>query len=414
MADTYVWSFSDGKTSNSANPIHTFTNTELDPAEFPVEMIATSIYGCKDTLERPVTVFPAPIAKFLAQPKKQVYPNATVTIANQTNDGYWDFHWELGDGNTFQTTSFDPFNHTYIWDPFDMSTKSYIIALFVSNEYCNDSITQEVTITSPVPEAELFSEVAGCEPFRVQFYNSSLYAHSYRWDFDDGAYSSDPEPVHTFMDHGTYDVQLVAMGDGGNDTIWQRIEVIQNPVAYFDLVSTHIHIPEEPLEVINTSELADFYMWHFGDGHTSNAFEPVHYYNEAGMYDITLAVTRNTQPQCYDTLTLNNALRVDENCKIVFPNAFMPNISGPIGGEYEVGNPSTQIFHPVHEGIDLYALEIYNRWGELIYRSDDINVGWDGYVQGKLSKMDVYVWKVTGRCTNGKSIIMAGDVTLYR
>ena len=414
LADTYVWSFSDGKTSNSANPIHTFTNTELDPAEFPVEMIATSIYGCKDTLERPVTVFPAPIAKFLAQPKKQVYPNATVTIANQTNDGYWDFHWELGDGNTFQTTSFDPFNHTYIWDPFDMSTKSYIIALFVSNEYCNDSITQEVTITSPVPEAELFSEVAGCEPFRVQFYNSSLYAHSYRWDFDDGAYSSDPEPVHTFMDHGTYDVQLVAMGDGGNDTIWQRIEVIQNPVAYFDLVSTHIHIPEEPLEVINTSELADFYMWHFGDGHTSNAFEPVHYYNEAGMYDITLAVTRNTQPQCYDTLTLNNALRVDENCKIVFPNAFMPNISGPIGGEYEVGNPSTQIFHPVHEGIDLYALEIYNRWGELIYRSDDINVGWDGYVQGKLSKMDVYVWKVTGRCTNGKSIIMAGDVTLYR
>ena len=414
LADTYVWSFSDGNTSASASPLNTFSNIEVDPVEFNVQMTATSIYGCKDSVEREVTVFPSPIAKFTALPKKQVYPNTTITLNNQTNNGYWDFHWELGDGNTFQTTSFDPFNHSYIWDLNDMSTKTYVVALFASNEHCDDMITQEVTITSPVPEAEVFSDAAGCEPFKVQFYNSSLYAHSYIWDFDDGGYSSEPEPEHTFVDHGIYNVQLIAIGDGGRDTIWQRIEVIQNPVANFNLVSTHIHIPQEPLEVINASELADFYMWHFGDENTSNAFEPVHYYTEAGMYDITLAVTRDTQPQCFDTLMLKNALRVDETCKIVFPNAFMPNIAGPIGGEYEVGNPSTQIFHPVHEGIDVYALEIYNRWGELIFRSDDINVGWDGYVQGKLSKMDVYVWKVTGRCTNGKSIIMAGDVTLYR
>jgi PKD repeat protein len=414
LASSYVWNFSDGNTSTSASPLHTFTNDEMDPVVFPVEMIATSIYGCKDTLERPVTVFPAPIAKFIALPKTQAYPNATITLTNQTNPGYWDFHWEFGDGNNLQTQLFDPFTHTYIWDPNDMSTKTYVVALFASNEHCSDMVTQEVTITSPIPEAEVVSELSGCEPFTVQFYNNSLYAHSYHWDFDDGGYSSDPEPVHTFMDYGIYNVQLVAIGDGGRDTTWQRIEVIQNPLANFELVSTHIHIPEEPLEVINLSELADFYMWHFGDGNTSNAFEPVHYYTEAGMYDITLIVIRDTQPQCFDTLTLSNALRVDETCKIIFPNAFMPNISGPIGGAYEVGNPSTQIFHPVHEGIDVYALEIYNRWGELIYRSDDINVGWDGYVQGKLSKMDVYVWKVTGRCTNGKSIIMAGDVTLYR
>ncbi len=414
LADTYVWDFSDGEKSTSANPLHTFSNEDANPVEFPVEVIATSIYGCSDTVARPVTVFPAPVAKFTALPKKQVYPNATIMLNNHTNPGYWDFHWEFGDGNTFETTEFDPFTHTYIWDPNDMSTKTYVVALFASNEYCNDMITQEVTITSPVPEADVVSETAGCEPFTVQFSNNSLYAHTYKWDFDDGGYSSHPEPLYTFIDHGIYNVQLIAIGDGGRDTTWHNIEVIQNPTAGFELISTHIHIPEEPLEVINHSELADFYMWQFGDGNTSNALEPVHYYTEAGMYDITLTVTRDTDPQCHDTLTLNNALRVDETCKIVFPNAFMPNISGPIGGDYEVGNPSTQIFHPVHEGIDVYALEIYNRWGELIYRSDDINVGWDGYVQGKLSKMDVYVWKVTGRCTNGKSIIMAGDVTLYR
>lgn len=414
LADSYFWNFSDGETSTSANPQHTFYNDEVDPFIHTAELTATSIYGCTDTVSHNVTVYPAPVAKFTALPKKQTYPDATITLTNHTNPGYWDFIWEFGDGNNLNTVSFDPFTHTYIWDPNDMSTKTYVVALFASNEYCDDMYTQEVTITSPVPQADLSSELAGCEPFTVQFYNNSLYAHSFRWDFDDGGVSSHPEPEHTFMDHGLYNVMMIAIGDGGRDTIYHLIEVHQNPTADFELVSPHIHIPSEPLEVINQSELADFYWWDFGDGGTSNVFEPIYYYREAGIYDITLIVTRDTYPQCHDTLTLNNVLRVDENCRIIFPNAFMPDINGPSGGHFDLSNPSTQIFHPVYEGIQEYALEIYNRWGEFIYRSDDINIGWDGYVNGKLSKMDVYVWKVTGRCTNGKKINMAGDVTLYR
>lgn len=414
LANSYVWDMNDGTYSTSANPLHIFHNQEIDEKVFTIELAAESIYGCTDTIQKEVKVFPAPIAHFTALPKKQAYPDATITLNNLTNDGYWNFHWEFGDGNTHQTNIFDPFTHTYIWDPNDMSTKTYVVALFASNEHCQSMYTQEVTITSPVPEAEFESITTGCEPLTVKFSNHSLYAHTYRWIFDDGSISTDPEPEHTFVDHGLYQVMLIAIGDGGRDTTYHYIEVFENPRARFSLQKAHINIPEEPLVLINTSELGDFYLWNFGDGNTSTEYEPVYYYASPGIYDISLLVTRNTEPQCHDLMLKENALRVDETCKIIFPNAFKPNTSGPSGGHYDMYNPSTEIFHPVYEGVEDYVLEIYNRWGELIYRSEDINVGWDGYVKGQLAKMDVYVWKVTGRCTNGKSIIKAGDVTLYR
>ena len=57
-------------------------------------------------------------------------------------------------------------------------------------------------------------------------------------------------------------------------------------------------------------------------------------------------------------------------------------------------------------------LQIFNRWGELIYESHDINIGWDGYYKGSLCKQDVYVWRVEGKYSNGRRFRKAGDITL--
>ena len=62
--------------------------------------------------------------------------------------------------------------------------------------------------------------------------------------------------------------------------------------------------------------------------------------------------------------------------------------------------------------VDDYELQIFNRWGEMIFESFDINIGWDGYYKGKLAKQDVYIWKVTGNYANGKPFAKSGDITL--
>jgi gliding motility-associated-like protein len=87
---------------------------------------------------------------------------------------------------------------------------------------------------------------------------------------------------------------------------------------------------------------------------------------------------------------------------------------GSSSGKYNPADGSNTVFYPFHEGLDSYELEIYTRWGELIYRTTDPMIGWDGYVNGTLMPMGVYVWKLKARCSNGRTLVKAGDVTLLR
>ena len=100
--------------------------------------------------------------------------------------------------------------------------------------------------------------------------------------------------------------------------------------------------------------------------------------------------------------------------ELVFPNAFTPNDLGPSDGSYEPDQLNNDIFFPIQKGVQEYKLQIFNRWGELIFQSEDVNIGWDGYYRGELCKQDVYVWKVRALFSDGEEIEKAGDVTLLR
>jgi hypothetical protein len=98
---------------------------------------------------------------------------------------------------------------------------------------------------------------------------------------------------------------------------------------------------------------------------------------------------------------------------IMFPNAFKPDMDGPNGGYYSQNEPEkNNIFHPYWEGVIKYNLEIYTRWGEKLFYSSDVNIGWDGYYRETLSSQAVYVYKCWGLFVNGESFLLTGDVTL--
>jgi hypothetical protein len=97
------------------------------------------------------------------------------------------------------------------------------------------------------------------------------------------------------------------------------------------------------------------------------------------------------------------------------PNAFIPNTLGPTGGYYsEKSDEAAQVFHPVSSGVSDYQLKIFSKLGILIFESNDINIGWDGYFRGQMSDLGVYIWKVRGNFRNGEPFIKMGDVTLLR
>ncbi len=74
------------------------------------------------------------------------------------------------------------------------------------------------------------------------------------------------------------------------------------------------------------------------------------------------------------------------------------------------------VFHPNHDGVKTYELWIFNRWGEQLFYSDNILVGWNGRYgnTGDILGQDVYFWKAKGTYNNDVPFKMAGDVTLIR
>ena len=193
------------------------------------------------------------------------------------------------------------------------------------------------------------------------------------------------------------------------------VEVYPVPVADFDVEPKLVIAPEQPITTYNYSENAVRYEWNFGlpdSTATSPDFEPMFIYQKEGKYYITLKVW--SDKNCIDVKTLEEPVVVLGKAKLAFPTAFIADPSGPKGG-IPTSEMDNSVFIPKNRSfVTDYRLQIFNRWGELIYESTDVNVGWDGYVNGKLAPQDVYIYKAEGHFINGDTFSVVGTVTLLR
>ncbi len=410
-AFTYYWDFGDQNFSEESNPTHTYANPGADDESYTVTFVAQSLWGCADTLEFEIPVLGLPSAAFVAAPTVQQFPESTVEIVNlsSANDGS-EFFWIWGDGNT--TSSTDPNNpEEYTYETWG----EYEVTLVVGNEVCNDSTSQLVVIDPPLPIADFEGEGKGCMPLVVSFTSTSTYAEEHLWNFGDGTQSNDPNPTHTYYQSGTYNVTLTVTGPGGDQDIEIKTEVaVVHPraEAYFTVNPPVITIPDQVF-FLNLSTDASTYEWDFGDGGTSTEFSPYHFYETTGWHPVTLVA--NNEFNCPDTFTVEQAVRGNVETRIEFPNAFTPNTGGPNGGYWTVDDMfNNDIFFPLYKGVEEFEMQIFNRWGELLFETTDVRQGWDGYYRGNICQQDVYVWRVNVTFEDGGKFSDSGDVTLVR
>ncbi len=263
---------------------------------------------------------------------------------------------------------------------------------------------------------ELFiksSVTEGCPPLRVQFNNKLSGYDSCSWTFGDGGFSNEKNPEWIFDVEGEYKVVLHVFGsEGFQATSSTIVTVYPKPMARFEIAPEKPALPDDEIRFYNYSTDAEYFRWDFGDGTSSELFEPQHTYTKFGKYNIKLLVS--SEYGCSDSLTVINAFSGSEYF-IDFPNAFIPNTQGPTGGYYSSkSDEASQVFHPVSSGISDYQLKIFSKLGMMIFESSDINIGWDGYFKGQLSDPGVYIWKVRGNFRNGEQFTRMGDVTLLR
>lgn len=406
-ASSYIWDMGDGTVLVGATPSHTYVNSTVTDQVRTIVLTATSPYGCTTTATQDVHIHPMPQAAFIATPFTQQFPDATVSTVNNSSPGPWTHTWTYGDGQG--SVLEEPGSHTYgTWGTFTMT-------LVVSGTFCSDTATQDVTIVPPLPTAGFLGQGEGCAPLRVSFTNTSWQALSYQWNFGDGGTSTADNPEYVFNVPGTYTVSLTATGIGGNTSTMVKVDsvtVYPNATAFFVLQPDNVIVPSEPVFTYNLSGNATNYLWDFGDGNTSTEMNPVHYYTTGGEF--TVALVANNSFNCPDTFAIAGAVHGEMAGEIQFPNAFTPGSSGPTDGVYDPRGYENDHFFPLYSGVEDYRLEIFNRWGELLFVTEDPKIGWDGYYRGKPAKQDVYVWKAYAKFSDGRESMLKGDVTLLR
>lgn len=413
-ATSFQWDFGDGFTSDMVEPVHTFKNETVNDVVYNVTLSASSEHDCSATLTKPITVYATPQANFLPTPSLQVFPNATVAIDNRSNPASpaWKYSWDFGDGVT--STDANPGSHTYArWAPKDWAF-TYPIELTIRAPHCSSTYSHDVIVYPPRPITRFDSEdFEGCAPVTVFFRNNTQYADTYLWDFGDGITSTDSEPIHTYTKPGVYIVKLTATGDGGVSHSQGFYTSHVNPTAQFTLHPNRVMLPKAIVKAQNESTDASSFFWDFGDGFTSFEQSPVHQYESPGEYDVKLSV--KTEAGCEDEITVRSAILVLPPGKIQFPNVFRPNEFGGNGGHYVTDDTRCEVFHPVTDAVVTnYKLVIFNRWGESLFESNDVKIGWDGYRDGKLCDVGVYAWRATGQFFNGEIFDLRGNVTLLR
>lgn len=410
----HLFDFGEGSTSVADEPSFTYYNTTDNDQVLTITYIGSSKYQCTDTIKKNVTVYINPNVDFVAHTPSQRYPDDTVYFENYTQDGPWSYQWDFGDGKSLKTDE-KYFMYKYGKWGANKDDNIFHVTLHVETEHCENTMTHDVTILPPYPRIEILNQKpAGCVPLTVQFKINQEYCNTFEWNFEDGTTSTDPEPVHEFTEPGIYNVKLTAEGDGGSHYDYEIITVYELPEPEFTTSPKYVMLPDQPVQFFNSTRNGNTYIWDFGDGEYSTQLNPFHQYTKEGIYDVKLIAF--SSQMCTDSIIKYEEVEVSGAGYIKYPNAFIPSDESPEDGSYPIPDDVDNVFHPIWHGVKEYDLWIFNRWGEQLFHSTDVNVGWNGRYANNGTKLgqDVYFWKAKGKFENNVPFKIAGDVTLIR
>jgi gliding motility-associated-like protein len=279
---------------------------------------------------------------------------------------------------------------------------------------CTDSDDVIVTVGNSPAISFVADITSGCVPLTVQLTNTTPNATSCVWTLSDGTIISGCETVEVIFEQGgCYDVTLtseLASGCFGSFTAVDYICAQDVPQAGFIVVPQQVSALAPNIQFNNTSVGADTYLWDFGDNSDlSTETNPSHSYpfDEPGSYPVMLIA--NSSLGCADTAY--SFVEVLEELIYYVPNTFTPD-----------GDIYNQTFEPVFtSGFDPYNynLMILNRWGEIIFESNDPSLGWDGSytMNGHVNTCHsgVYTWRIEFKSKdNDEKTIITGHVNLIR
>ncbi len=358
---------------------------------------------CSDTADIIINVNTAINADF-----EITYDTCIGGVVNFSNTSFSEggdiINWEWDFGDNAQSQLEEP-QHLYQMPGTQETT------LIVTNEFgCKDTVTKAFEwLPAPPIIVVAPNTFAGCSPLSVFFENlSSPIDSTYEilWDFGNGDFSTTISPSYIYSENGIYDIEVSITSPIGCsiDTFFSELITVEPPpIANFDWQPKEVTNFSPEVTFTDFSNRAEAWEWKFNEISESFSQQANYIFPDTGIQSITLIVT--DQYGCRDSIS--QWLDVVPKTSYFLPNAFTPNQDSK--NEIYLGKG-------VLEGVTDFQMNIWNRWGELVFTSKDPYGGWDGRhtKTGKVVKEGVYICTVKYQTSRGEMFEFKQSLALIK
>jgi gliding motility-associated-like protein len=479
-ATSFLWDFNDGTTSTLSSPVHTFQTEGV----YNVRLIAMSPNSCfgNDTAYVTIHVAPEVYADFQAEVTLGCSKDTISFAIDSLNQGAnVTFQWYFGDG---AQSNVPIISHTY------NSQNTYTVMSTASNGFCKDTMIQVFDLNHPIIPNFFTATSFGSLPVDSICLGTKLFASAvisfpqgfldYSWNWGDGTqynFSSDFDTSHLYTEGGSYLITLTIRDSLGCTDTAQQWVYVEDASSQSVVSSDSLVCVGDPVKFIDSIvTTTGTLVWDFADGSVSqNVHHPVHSWDKAGTYIVTLTTIYQVCPSITSTLTvevedypdinlgadtsicpgitgtifINNQINpnqvmewstgeITNTLSVVNPGRYWASYTSPTAGCKTIdsitvtrdcylnipnsfspdGDGLNDYFIPrelLSSGVTVFNMNIYNRWGELVFNTSTIDGrGWDGKYDGKLQNMGVYVYVIDVVFANKVKKTYKGNVTLVR
>jgi gliding motility-associated-like protein len=384
----------------NANPTIVYPNF----GNYNTKLQAISNYQCASSKINPTIVHANPVANFTAQSTcfgdVTKFTNLSTSADGPIVSNQWDFN---GD-NIIDNLIHSP-QYTY------SASGTYLVKLEVQNVFGCVNVKSISLHINPTPSPAFAApNREGCAGLCVTFSNSSTISNgtikTTQWQFGDGTlpdYSLNP--THCYRP-GSYAVTLKLVSDSGCITTLVKPDYViihPSPIAGFKVEPEEVD-DNDPSATVNTSATgAVATNYYINDGSTFGVENFNYTFQNIDKITPVIFQVVTNQFGCKDTASI--IIKIKPSWEIFVPNTFTPNGDGLNDG-----------FTAKGYNINKFNIQIYDRWGHLLFESNDIENKWDGHTKGSEEpiKQDVYVWKINVVDVFHKNHDLTGHVTLLK
>ncbi len=289
QGNNYYWTVNDSISFTGINPVYVFTDTGL----YDIKLVVRNNNGCADSLQKINYIsVQKPFISFLNLPDSSCAPwNKTIQISSSGSDVVQSYLWKFDDGST--SAAANP-THRFTTEGYHSIT---LIATGTSG--CKDTTVLDHAVKiSNKPVADFTSNTRdACGQTQVTFMGTSVgEVTQWQWNFGDNSQAFEQNPSHRFTDTGNLMVQLIAYNAGCTDTVTREGYIHIKPSVAKMKINFSCDNPSL-FSFTNLSLGAERWLWDFGDSTTSIERNPVHNYNDTGVYNVSLK-TYNSVTGC--------------------------------------------------------------------------------------------------------------------